>query len=318
MQKLASNDSVLGNTTAGTLVDLNLLAVLDALLQECSVTKAADRLGSSPAAVSRKLATLRRKVGDPLLVRAGQEMIPTPRALELQGTVRALIEDSEAVFAPSLGLDIATLQRTFTVQASELLQAGMAASLISRVRSVAPGVGVVFLNESVEDTSALRDGLVDVELGVLGHLDPEIRTEQLTTQPLFGAARNDHPLFDGPIDARRFAEADHIGVSRKGKRHGPIDKALAEQGLRRTVAVVVPSHTVGMMLARASDLVCLTFAGDLTDTVAALGLRTFALPVEVPLVQIGMAWHPKHDADHAHRWFREQIRATVARHSPNG
>ncbi|MDT7624817.1 MAG: hypothetical protein QOF99_5718 [Pseudonocardiales bacterium] len=318
MQKLASNDSVLGNMTAGTLVDLNLLAVLDALLQECSVTKAADRLGSSPAAVSRKLATLRRKVGDPLLVRAGQEMIPTPRALELQGTVRALIEDSEAVFAPSLGLDIATLQRTFTVQASELLQAGMAASLISRVRSVAPGVGVVFLNESVEDTSALRDGLVDVELGVLGHLDPETRTQQLTTLPLLGAARNDHPLFDGPIDARRFAEADHIGVSRKGKRHGPIDKALAEQGLRRTVAVVVPSHTVGMMLARASDLVCLTFAGDLTDPVAALGLRTFPLPVEVPLVEIGMAWHPKHDADHAHRWFREQIRATVARHSPNG
>jgi len=81
--------------------------------------------------------------------------------------------------------------------------------------------------------------------------------------------------------------------------------------------VVVPSHTVGMMMARASDLVCLTFAGDLTDTIAALGLRTFPLPVEVPLVEIGMAWHPKHDADHAHRWFRDQIRATVAHHSPN-
>lgn len=293
-------------------MDLNLLAVLDALLQECSVTKAADRLGSSPAAVSRKLATLRRRVGDPLLVRAGQEMIPTPRALELQGAVRALVEASEAVFAPSAGLDIAALQRTFTIQASELLQASIAAPLVGRVRSSAPGVGVVFLSESVEDTSALREGLVDVELGVLGHLDPETRTEQLTTLPLLGVARNDHPLFDGPIDARRFAEADHIGVSRKGKRHGPIDTALAERGLRRGVAVVVPSHTVGMLLARASDLVCLTVAGDMTDTITTLGLRTFPLPVEVPLVEIGMAWHPKHDADHAHRWFREQIRATVA------
>jgi DNA-binding transcriptional LysR family regulator len=268
--------------------------------------------------VSRKLATLRRKVGDPLLVRAGQEMIPTPRALELQGTVRALVEASEAVFVPSAGLDIAAMQRTFTVQASELLQASIAATLVGQVRSSAPGVGVVFLSESVEDTSALREGLVDIELGVLGHLDPETRTEQLTTLPLLGAARNDHPLFDGPIDARRFAEADHIGVSRKGKRHGPIDTALAERGLRRSVAVVVPSHTVGMLLARASDLVCLTFAGDMTDTITALGLRTFPLPVEVPLVEIGMAWHPKHDADHAHRWFREQIRATVApRNAPS-
>jgi len=106
-------------------VDLNLLAVLDALLQECSVSKAADRLGSSPAAVSRKLATLRRTVGDPLLVRAGQEMIPTPRAVELQGTVRRARRGVEAVVC-ALGpvSTFATMQRTFTVQASELPPGG--------------------------------------------------------------------------------------------------------------------------------------------------------------------------------------------------
>ncbi|MFI5782937.1 LysR family transcriptional regulator [Nocardia sp. NPDC051570] len=294
-------------------MDLNLLAALDALLQETSVTKAADRLKTSPAAMSRKLASLRRIVGDPLLVRAGQEMTPTPRALELRAEVRALIERSETVLAPSGGLDIATLQRTFTVQISEFLLAGLAAQLIGRLHSQAPGVGVVFLAESFEDTPALRQGVVDIEVGVLDHLDPETRTEHLTTVPPLGVARSDHPLLDNPIDARGFAAADHISISRTAKRHGPIDAELAKQGLRRNVAVVVPSHLGAMMLVKTTDLVCMTPGGGLTDAVTALGLRTFPIPLALPPIEIGMAWHPRQDADQAHRWFREHVRSALTR-----
>jgi DNA-binding transcriptional LysR family regulator len=206
------------------------------------------------------------------------------------------------------------LRRTFSVQASELLLADVAARLSGRVRSEAAGVGVVFLSESIENTPALRRGLVDVELGVLGHLDPETCREQLVTVPLLGVARQDHPLFDKPVSARRFAEVDHIGISRTGKRYGPIDTALARQGLRRTVAVVVPSHTSAMLLARTTDLVCLTIAtagGDLPGAISALGLRTFSVPLDIPPLEIGMAWHPAHDADPAHRWFRGHVRTTL-------
>ncbi|WP_194926064.1 LysR family transcriptional regulator [Catenulispora pinisilvae] len=295
-------------------MDLNLLVALDALLQDNSVTKAAERLGTSPAAASRKLATLRRVVGDPLLVRAGQEMVPTPRALELKAEVRGLLDQSEAMLKPHRTLNVAALRRSFSVQASELLLADVAGVLSGRVRAEAPEVDVVFLSEAFENTPALRRGLVDVELGVLGHLDPETRSERLVTVSLLGVARKDHPLFDGPIDARRFAEADHIGISRTGKRHGPIDAALAKRGLRRKVAVVVPSHTGGMLLARGTDLVCLTMAAtndDLPSAVDALGLRTFPIPLDLPAVEIGMAWHPTHDADAAHRWFRGHIRSTL-------
>ncbi|GLZ38030.1 LysR family transcriptional regulator [Actinokineospora sp. NBRC 105648] len=293
-------------------MDLNLLAALDALLQESSVTGAADRLGTSPAAMSRKLASLRRIVGDQLLVRSGQRMVPTVRALELRTEVRALIERTEVVLTSSGEFDVAGLRRTFTVQVGDLLLAGLATSLVGRVRALAPGVGVVFAPESLEGTPALRQGLVDVEVGVLGHLDPETRAERLTTVPLLAAARADHPLFDGPIDARRFAAAEHVGISRTGKRHGPIDAALEREGLRRDVVVVVPGHTAAMVLARNTDLVCLTTAtGDLADAAAALGLRTFPIPLDLPPVEIGMAWHPRHDTDSAHRWFRDHIRATV-------
>ncbi|MER0443787.1 LysR family transcriptional regulator [Streptomyces sp. Edi4] len=292
-------------------MDLNLLRVLDALLQENSVTRAAERLGTSPAAVSRTLARLRRAVGDPLLVRAGQGMVPTPRALELRDEVRALLRGFDNVLRPGAGFDAVHLQRTFTLQATDLLLVGLAGPLTERVHAEAPHVDVVFLPESVEGGPALRQGWVDVELGSLGHLDPEIQTRALARMPLVGIARAGHPLFDRPIDARSFAAADHIGISRLGKRLGPIDSALGELGLRRRVAVVVPSHTGAMMLARETDLVALTLPDWLPDTTAALGLRTFPIPLDLSPLDLGMAWHPRNAGDPGHVWFREHVAASV-------
>ncbi|WP_371649602.1 MULTISPECIES: LysR family transcriptional regulator [unclassified Streptomyces] len=297
-------------------MDLNLLRALDALLQENSVTRAAERLGTSPAAASRTLARLRRAVGDPLLVRAGQGMVPTPRALELRDEVSALLRGCDNVLRPGAGFDAVHLQRTFTVQATDLLLTGLAGTLSDRIHAEAPHVDVVFLPEAFEGGPALRQGLVDVELGVLGNLDPEIRTQHLTEMTLVGIARSGHSLFDGRITARRFAAADHIGISRLGKRLGPIDSALAERGLRRRIAVVVPSHTSAMMLARTTDFVALTLAGWLPDTISALGLRTFPVPLDLAPLELGMAWHPRNSTDPGHRWFRDHLAAAVL--APSG
>ncbi|MFH8366111.1 LysR family transcriptional regulator [Streptomyces sp. NPDC018031] len=299
-------------------MDLNLLRALDALLQENSVTRAAERLGTSPAAVSRTLARLRRAVGDPLLVRAGQGMVPTPRALELREEVRALLRGCDEVLRPGAGFDPVHLQRTYTVQATDLLLAQLAGTLTDRIHTEAPHVDVVFLPEALEGGPGLRQGAIDVELGVLGHLDPEIRTRPLVRVPVVGVAREGHPLFDGRITARRFAAADHIGVSRLGRRLGPIDGALAERGLRRRIAVVVPSHTSAMLLARDTDLVALSLAGWLPDTVAALGLRTFPIPLDLAPLDLGMAWHPRNATDPAHRWFRDRLAAAVLDPAGNG
>ncbi|MEW1678997.1 LysR family transcriptional regulator [Streptomyces noursei] len=292
-------------------MDLNLLRALDVLLQENSVTRAAERLGTSPAAASRTLARLRRTVGDPLLVRAGQRLVPTPRALELREEVGALLRRCDDVLRPGAGFDAVHLRRSFTVQAADLLLVGLAGALTERIHAEAPHVDVVFVPEAVEGGPALRQGWVDVELGVLGHLDPEIRTRQLTRTTMVGVARRDHPLFDGRIDARRFAATDHIGISRLGKRLGPIDSALAELGLRRRTAVVVPSHTSAMLLARDTDLVALCLADWLPETVSALGLRAFPLPLDLPPLDLGMAWHPRNANDPGHRWFRDRLAAAV-------
>ncbi|WP_438289622.1 LysR family transcriptional regulator [Streptomyces sp. HUAS TT7] len=153
----------------------------------------ARRLGTSPAAVSRSLARLRRAVGDPLLVRAGQGMVPTPRALELREEVSALLRGCDNVLRPGAGFEAVHLQRTFTVQATDLILAGVACPLTDRIRAAAPHVDVVFLPEALEDGPALRQGTVDVELGVLDHLEPEIRTRHITQKQLVGIARAGHP-----------------------------------------------------------------------------------------------------------------------------
>lgn len=288
-------------------MDLNLLRVLDALLAEASVTRAAETLGTSPAAVSRQLGRLRRAVGDPLLVRAGQHLVPTARAEELREQVSALLAAAQDVLRPGAGFDAAALHRTFRVQASELLVSHLAPALLRRIAADAPQVSVVFSPEALEGGPALRTGVVDVEVGVLGQLDPEIRTRPLTSTVLAGVARAGHPLLAKRMDARRFAACGHIGISRTGRARGPIDTLLQERGLSRRVPVVVPSHTSALLLARDSDLIGLWPHGWLAQAVAALGLRTFAIPLPLRPVEFGMAWHPRTDADPGHRWFRDHL-----------
>ncbi|MFB9930808.1 LysR family transcriptional regulator [Amycolatopsis halotolerans] len=292
-------------------MDLNLLRVLDVLLQEGSVTRAAARLGSSPAAVSRTLAKLRRAAGDPLLVRAGQGLVPTPRALELKDEVTALVHRADRILGPGPGFTPADLRRTFTIQAADLVVSGLAGPLAACIQAEAPHVEVVFLPESTEDSGALRDGRVDLEIGAAGHHDPETRTEPLVQSAVLGIARQGNPLFDARVDPARFAAAEHIGISRRGKQSGPIDTALAQLGLHRRVAVVVPGHPSALILASSSDLVTIGIAGWLDPFLTALGLRTFDIPLDLPPIELGLAWHPRTAADPAQLWFRARVRTAM-------
>ena len=293
-------------------MDLNLLLALDVLLEEQSVTRAAERLRTSPAAMSRTLSRIRRVLNDPILVRAGQTMVMTPRAVELHDEVRAVVERSRALLTLGTPLDPASLTRAFTIQASDMLSTELAAALLARVQREAPGVTLRFAPEAAEGTPALREGQVDVELGVLEHLDPETRAEALTSVRLMAAVRQDHPLTSGKVTPERFSSAAHISVSRRGRSWGPIDDRLAELGLRRRVAVVLPSHTAALFLARSTDLVALAPAVRGNSTAQSLGLHTFEVPLDLPTVDVGMAWHPRNDADPAHRWLRGLVREVIA------
>ncbi|WP_422749782.1 LysR family transcriptional regulator [Mycobacterium sp. WMMD1722] len=300
------------------IVDANLAVALDALLAENSVTRAAERLHTSPAAMSRTLARLRRILQDPLLVRAGQAMVPTPRAQALRDEAATVVRSLQALLSPGTGVDLLGLSRNFTLQTADLVGAALASRLLDRAQQEAPGITFRLRAEELEAGPALRDGRVDLEVGSIDHVDPETHVEELVQLRMMAAVRPDHPLTDAPLTPTRLAAAQHVAVSRRGRFSGPLDAALAEHNLTRRVTVVLPSHLSAMTLAARSDVVCLVPAAvpgadpsPLTADATALGLRLLDIPLDLPPVVIGMAWHPRHTADGAHRWLRATIREVL-------
>jgi DNA-binding transcriptional LysR family regulator len=283
--------------------DLNLLATLDVLLVEGSVAGAARRLRLSPSAMSRALARLRTATGDPLLVRAGRGLVPTPRAIELRGRVGRIVQEGEAVLRPSERLDLRNLVRTFTLRTSEGFVENFGAQLIDRVGREAPGVRLRFMQKTDRDGALLRDGSVDLETGVAGKIDdPEVRAQGLFRDRFVGVVRKGHPLSGGRMTPARYAAGRHIFVSRGTFDKGPIDDALQALGLARSIATVVGSFSAALALARATELIA-SVPERHTGNLRA-GMHSFAVPVPVPEITVSLLWHPRLDADLAHRWLR--------------
>jgi DNA-binding transcriptional LysR family regulator len=283
--------------------DLNLLVTLDVLLTEGSVARAARRLRLSPSAMSRALARLRETTGDPLLVRAGRGLVPTPRAIELLERVGRLVEEAQAVLRPADTLDLARLTRTFTLRAGDGLAETIGPDLMARLGREAPGVRLRFVIKADKDSTALRDGSVDLETGVVGKATgPEVRATALFRDRFVGVVRQGHPLCLGEITPIRFAAGRHILVSRRGLEQGPVDQALDSLGLKREIATIVSGFSTALALARGCDLIA-TVPENHTTSLRA-GLHAFPLPVPVPDLTVSLLWHPRLDADPAHRWLR--------------
>lgn len=286
--------------------DLNLLVTLDVLLQEGNVTRAGERLNLSPSAMSRALARLRVTTGDPLLVRAGRGLVPTPHALELRERVGQLVQEAEAVLGPPKTVDLAGLVRTFTLRTSDGFVESFGPDLISRVFMKAPGVRLRFMQKVKKDAASLRDGTADLEIGVVEETN-EVRTEPLFTDRFVGVIRLGHPLSRARITPVRYASGSHIRVSRRGVERGAIDDALKPYGMERQIAVIVGDFGAALALARTSDLIA-TVPEQHTRSLRA-DLHTFALPIPTPEVTVSMLWHPRLEVDPAHRWLRACVRS---------
>ena len=287
--------------------DFNLLVTLDVLLAEGSVARAARRLRLSPSAMSRALARLRETTGDPLLVRAGRGLVPSPRARDLRERVSQLVQEGAAVLRPVGVLDFRTLTQTFTLRTSEGFVENFGPDLIARVAREAPGVQLRFVPKASKESTPLRDGTVDLETGVVEpSTSPELRTQALFRDRYIGVVRKGHALSKGPMTPVRYASGCHISVARE-LAQDPIDAALALRDLRRRVSVsLVAGFSTALALARASDLIA-SVPERHTGTLR-IGLHRFPLPIPVPEFTVSLLWHPRLDADPGHRWLRTLVR----------
>ena len=290
--------------------DLNLLFTLEALLVEGSVARAAKRLDLSPSAMSRSLARLRETTGDPLLVRAGRGMVPTPRAIELRETIAQLVAEVKGALTPAEGLiDLSGLERTFTIRTSQGFVENFGPELIARVGAEAPRVRLRFVDKADKNAESLRSGATDLETGVVGEsTGPELRAQKLFRDRFVGVIRADHPLSKGKVTLKRYLAGKHILVSRRGTDRGPVESALSEMGVEREIVTVVSGFSTAIALVRASELIA-TVPERQTGNLRS-GLKTFSLPFPAPEIAVSMLWHPRMDSDAAHKWLRNVVLQT--------
>ena len=293
--------------------DLNLLPALDVLLTEQSVTEAAKRLHLSAPAMSRTLSRIRDAVGDPILVRAGRKLVPTPRALALRDEVRAVVAQAERLLAPAAPIDLTQLTRTLTIRTNDTIVGALGRELARRAARELPRVLLRFVAEGDEDAAALRDGDVDLDIGAQGELGPEIRVQTLYRERIVCVFRARGPLAKQRLTLARFAKAPQVVVSRRGRARGIVDERLAARGIERRVAAVVPTYLLALWLASQTDYLALVPRRVAQAAAARFGLRMAPLPIEQTPFAIAQAWHPRFDDDPAHRWLRQTLRDIVTR-----
>lgn len=298
-------------------IDLNLLLVLDALLEERHVTRAAKRLGVTQPACSHALGRLRAALGDPLLVRGPRgTMLPTTRAEALAPALRDALRRLAGALRGSVPFDPKDARRSFRIACGDYAELVLLAPLVRRLAKVAPGIDVWMTQLSLgrEDmVSQLAAGAADLAIGPPRRDWPEgVFARTLFEERFRCVMRKGHPAAKEKLTLARYCALSHLLVSPRGTPGSLVDDALAALGKSRRVVAGVPHFAVAPHVVAGSDLVA-TLGTHVVDACAGpLKLEVRPLPFEMPPFAITMTWHERVHRDPVQQWLREQIVAAVA------
>lgn len=296
--------------------DLNLLVVLDALMAERNVTRAARRVGITQPAMSNALRRLRVVLADPVLVRVKGGMVATAKAERVGRAARALLHGVDAALDVGAEFDPATAKRELTVAASDYVATVLIPKLLPVLATEAPGISLRMVPlEPDLSLGKLEAGALDLTLGFFRHVPKSLRRLRLFTDDNVGVARRGHPILrTSPVSVEALAVARHVRIAPQGEPRGFLDVVLAKRGLRRDV-VVTASQFMLAIAALEGGLVGVV-PGRLGRVLAqGGGVQTFALPVALPTITVDAYWHARMQDDRAHAWLRKRI-ALAAGASP--
>ena len=292
-------------------VDLNLLVVLDALLAERNVTRAAAKIGITQSATSHALARLRALMGDELLVRGRDGMTPTIRGEALAAPVRRALDEIARALASPRTFDPWTATGKAVISSTDYGELLLLPRLAARFAREAPGIDLRVVSGDEDFASPLSSGAIDLAIGPMrpDHERPGIYGRKLFDERFVCVVRKGHPLAQKKMTLARFTAASHALISPRGTEGGFVDDALAKLGLRRRVAVAVPHFLIAPHVVAATDLVLTLAARVATVLAGPLGLTTLAPPHELGIAGFTMSamWHERTHADPMQRWVREKI-----------
>lgn len=282
--------------------DANLLLALDALFQAGSVTGAARRMNLSPPAMSHTLSRLRLAVGDPLFVRAGNRLVPTSRALSMRDRVSRAATEIGALLRPDLPLELATLERTFIIRASDAMIVTVGHALDVLVRKEAPAVALHLVGVLLAEASE-----VDLDIGVQYGIAPDLRIQTLFHEQMVAVVRKDHPLAKRRLPPSRLSALEHIAVASQRAKFEELTKP--RRGRRwRPPSRIVPSFLAAAALVRASDAYTVIPNRLAATVIDAFGLCQLSVTGPATKVAIAQAWSPRFDNDAGHIWLRGCVR----------
>ncbi|GGK52944.1 LysR substrate-binding domain-containing protein [Salinarimonas ramus] len=288
-------------------IDLNLLVLLDHLIAERNVTRAAAAANLSQPAMSRALARLRALLDDPILVRGAEGLVPTARARALQPALRRTLGEVRDLLAPER-FDPATWRARVTISATDHQTILLLPEVIGRLAREAPGLDIDVVPLRARELDALRDGRTHLSFGVAeAPLPPGLRRRTLGTDRFVTVMRADHPAAAGSWSAADFAALDHVLVTVLGEGRGFLDAQLERLGLERRLALRLPHFYAAMEVVARSDRV-VTLPETLARRFApGLGLAVRAPPVSEVRFTPTLVWPEAYDSDPAMRWLREVI-----------
>ncbi len=299
-------------------VDLNLLVYLDVLLRERNVTQAANQLNLSQPAMSNGLRRLREVFNDPLLVRTSDGMTPTERALELEPLVREVLSKVDQALQPTADFDPGSAERVFRIMASDYAESTLLPALLAKLRKEAPGISLDIMTPSDVSFLDVERGKVDLVINRFDSMPQSFHQNIVWTDSFSCLLSADNPLLKD-FTLESYLEAQHVWVSKTGmgvgvgvnpedvQRLGWVDAALAKLGKKRHITVFTRHYQAAMILAERNDLVVTlpTLAAQLQHDNPRLVIKT--PPLDIPPLELKLAWSPLLQHNPANRWLRQLI-----------
>ena len=303
-------------------IDLNLLVYLDALLRERNVTQAAHQLNLSQPAMSNGLRRLREVFDDPLLVRTSEGMTPTERALELEPVVREVLSKVDHAVQPRTAFDAENAVRVFRIMASDYAESTLLPTVLGKLRTLAPGLTLDIMTPSDVSFLDVERGKVDMLINRFDSMPQSFHQIHLWNDSFTCVLSPENPVLeDWTLDA--YLQANHVWVSKTGmgvgvgvnpadvQRLGWVDVALNKLGKKRQIRVFTRHYQAAMTLAEQNDLIVTlpTRCANLKVNNPRVVLRE--PPLDIPPLELKMAWSPLLQHNPANKWLRKIIADTA-------
>ena len=281
--------------------------VFQSILENHSITSAAEVLGLTQSCVSKQLKALREHFGDELFVRTGDGMVATSKALTLAPQITTLIDDFESLsgegnFSPH------KIERNFTISTSDEIQHFLLPRLIKKIEEDSPKSRITFRTLNRDYTvKQLESGSVDLVVTLNWHTPEHLKQKRLFSDDFVCLHRKDHPLVNEGLTLENYLSARHMMVSPLGTSIGPIDEILESYGHKRFVSVACPYFMQAADALKNSDLIVTLQRKTCLELVQVHPLMISELPITVNPVNYFMFWHKRYDKDSTNCWLRDII-----------